>query len=438
MCDPESWLKPINAPQFHIHRILGLHPKYNAPDECFNEITNIFKQLLETKFFSGIFTGLDNNNNVQGLTNTLKLYNEHECQIPLFLHSREQEAKIINQLDKEALKHIPIIWQNMNLGQVDRFEKKLDDHQRLTVLDFYLKNKNNFFCVNSLINSNELQKLQIFTRGTMLDQLFTATDTPHNVFTPKEQAKPAYSTPIHVIRTLTQLHYKIINYRNYEHFQLYDTCDYFFSKAIDLFPNKPPISATAYTLKARPIIEPFVKKWNKNIKYEQPIFTKSYDSTPSTVSKKRSKVLEPESNTDTNLLNNTKHEIKHYIEANTQTDSLETTTIETQTETLKDQDTLDIYQTKPQSKPVTITDEIKNKENNETTTKKRPNLDCELLSPSKNKRKPLTKDNNLNNWLNKTPNIQSRHSTQTIEGHIDVDMAWFDEDLNNENISQII
>ena len=31
MCDPAGWAYPTNAPQFIIHKCLGVHPKYSVP-----------------------------------------------------------------------------------------------------------------------------------------------------------------------------------------------------------------------------------------------------------------------------------------------------------------------------------------------------------------------------------------------------------------------
>jgi len=168
MCDPGAWVKPINTNKYTIHRVLGIHPKYYAPIDCFNDLPLIINQLLETNFFAAISTGVENETNSLDCINNL--YKNSNITIPLYIQSRN-DKKIIEYLTQDHFSTIPIIWQNANLGLDTRFSSTFSQNNKNTILNFLESHDNIFTCVNTLINSHPMHKLKQLSNETMIEKL---------------------------------------------------------------------------------------------------------------------------------------------------------------------------------------------------------------------------------------------------------------------------
>ena len=266
MCDPESWIKPITSTNFIIHRTIGIHPKYTAPTEFFNDVKQILLKLIKTNFFSAISTGYENNNH--SISCITDLYKNGCTSLPLFIQSRN-DIEITKFLDQEHLLTIPIIWQNANLGLENRYQTVIDTNSNKKLFQYLEHNENHFLCINSLINSHPIHKLHQLVKQPLLDRILATTDTPHNVFAQKYQNKAPHTQPIHVVRTIIQLHYQLINLKNFKKYKLYETNEWLFNKSINLFPAKTTQSPTQYTIAAKHIASSFLEKWSTKLKYEK-------------------------------------------------------------------------------------------------------------------------------------------------------------------------
>jgi len=271
MCDPESWTKPILSSRYSIHRTIGLHPKYSAPEEFFEELPNTFKKLLDTNFFSAISTGVENHS--KSITSITSLYTKGHTKLPLYLHSRN-DTETLKALNSEHFTKMPIIWQNINLGTENRYKDIIDTSKNTSLQNFLESNENHFLCVNPLINSHPIHKLKHLIKPALIDRILPSTDAPHNVFTQKNINKAAYNQPINIVRTIIQLHYQLTYLKNFKNYNLYDTNDWFFNKCINIFPSPQMQSATQYKILAKPILSNIFENWSKRLKYDR-IPTKS-------------------------------------------------------------------------------------------------------------------------------------------------------------------
>ena len=92
MCDPSSWVKPLCTNKYILHRVIGQHSKYKAPNDFFTELTPIIKKLIDTKFFSALSTGIENDNNSFNCINNI--YKNDNITLPLFIQSRNDKELI--------------------------------------------------------------------------------------------------------------------------------------------------------------------------------------------------------------------------------------------------------------------------------------------------------------------------------------------------------
>ena len=64
MYDPMYWKQPITIFVINIHRTIGIHPKYTTSnDKATDTIIEFMRELIKTKYFIGITTGLEIINN---------------------------------------------------------------------------------------------------------------------------------------------------------------------------------------------------------------------------------------------------------------------------------------------------------------------------------------------------------------------------------------
>ena len=103
----------------------------------------------------------------------------------------------------------------------------------------------------------------------LLNRILATTDAPHNVFTQRYQNKAPYTQPIHIVRTIIQLHYQLLGSNSHKKYQLSETNDLFFNKAINLFPSLNPLSPIQYTITAKHEANNFLEKWVSKLKYEK-------------------------------------------------------------------------------------------------------------------------------------------------------------------------
>ena len=266
MCDPESWLQPITSSKYTIHRILGIHPKYSAPEEFFQELTPLIQKLIDTQFFNAISTGIENHSNSMDCIS--QLYAKGQVKLPLYIHSRN-DRETINLLNKEFFQTIPIIWQNTNLGLENRFENIVELQHNTTLQSYFETRENYFLGLNSLINSHRIHKLKNMITPELIERIIPTTDAPHNAFSQKNMNKAPYSEPIHIVRTIIQIHYQLINIKQFKNYNLYDTNDWLFNKSINIFPPTTTSSATQYKILAKKILSNTLEKWSRKIKYDK-------------------------------------------------------------------------------------------------------------------------------------------------------------------------
>ena len=199
MYDPMYWKQPITIFGINIHRTIGIHPKYTTSnDKATDTIIEFMRELIKTKYFIGITTGLEIiNNQTYGLNffeKILEMYTDGTTQLPLFIHSRNADDLIIEKLNKNSIfKTITIIWHNLNLGDNSRFQ---------TNYDYFINNANVYTSVNTLYNSNSKIN-HLLTHVNEPKQILMETDSPHNNY--KENKLP-YTYPVMVARTITQVH----------------------------------------------------------------------------------------------------------------------------------------------------------------------------------------------------------------------------------------
>ena len=265
MCDPDSWSKPTTSSQYIIHRILGLHPKYHAPIKFYEDLPEILYELLQTNFFSAISTGIEKHND--SINCILKLYNNNKTNLPLYIHSRN-DIETIKLLNQKQLASLPIIWQNMNLGLADRLENNIDSNNT-SLQKFFETTENHFLCLNPLINSNPFHKLKQIIKPELIERVLPTTDSPHNAFTQKGKTKAMFNQPIQIIRTIIQMHYQFTNLNNYKNYHLYDTNEWFFNRAVNLFPTQTNQPSAQYRIKAKSITKTFLEKWSPLLKYDR-------------------------------------------------------------------------------------------------------------------------------------------------------------------------
>jgi Tat protein secretion system quality control protein TatD with DNase activity len=199
MYDPMYWKQPITIFGIHIHRSIGIHPKYTASnDKAADAIIKFMRELIKTKYFIGITTGLEIiNNNTYGLyffEKILEMYTDGTTQLPLFIHSRNADDLIIEKLNQNPIfQTTNIIWHNMNLGDNSRFQ---------TNFDYFINNANVHMSVNTLYNSNSKIN-HLLSHGNEMKHLLMETDSPHNNY---RENKLPYTYPVMVARSITQVH----------------------------------------------------------------------------------------------------------------------------------------------------------------------------------------------------------------------------------------
>jgi hypothetical protein len=277
MCDPESWNQPLTSSRYIIHRTIGLHPKYSAPEPFYDEFPQVLHQLLSTNFFEAISTGIENHNNTFNCI--ANLYKTKITHLPLYIHSRN-DIEIIKQIQEDHFATIPIIWQNINLGSTTRLDTLINTTSNTSIHSFLETNENHFLCLNPLINSHPIHKLKQLINPILSERILASTDAPHNVFTQKNIIKAEYNQPIHIIRTIIQMHYQLTHINKYKHYHLYETNEWLFNKALNIFPNHPTQSATQFKLIAKNITKNILDNWSKRIKYDKKpdIQSKQYDN----------------------------------------------------------------------------------------------------------------------------------------------------------------
>ena len=70
------------------------------------------------------------------------------------------------------------------------------------------------------------------------------------------------------------MHYQLTNLQKFKHYHLYETNEWLFNKAKNIFPALPTKSATQYRIVSKHITKTMPEKWSRSIKYERIYSTK--------------------------------------------------------------------------------------------------------------------------------------------------------------------
>jgi Tat protein secretion system quality control protein TatD with DNase activity len=187
--DPIYWGRPVKLQDVLTYRTIGIHPKYTCTDDATStKLIQMMTELIQTTFFIGISTGLEQNGlKTFGLDHfdaIINLYVNNETKLPLFIHSRDADDQIIAKLNehKSTFDNITIIWHNMNLGNMDRFQANRE----------HFLQSNVHTATNCLFHpSSAIAHFR--AENPDMNCILPESDSPHNNF---RQNKIGYTYPI--------------------------------------------------------------------------------------------------------------------------------------------------------------------------------------------------------------------------------------------------
>ena len=204
MCDPAGWAHPTNAPQFIVHKCLGVHPKYSVPPQLLPELQKSMQMLIDTGNLVAISTGLHHHNDNTDNTNCKALFEmimNLESTLPVLLHTRDSEPQVVDTI-KNTKKDRFFVWLNANIGAQNKYSQKVGE---VSFAKYLQRSSESRVTLNAAINSGAQHHLSEFINSDMTRRLYTSTDAPHNAFKQHNKHTSSYSQPIHVVRTIMQL-----------------------------------------------------------------------------------------------------------------------------------------------------------------------------------------------------------------------------------------
>ena len=144
-----------------------------------------------------------------------------------------------------------------------------DNNNNLTLKNFFESKENQFLCLNPLINSHPIHKLKQIIAPSLTERILVTTDSPHNAFSQKNFTKAAFNQPINIVRTIIQMHYQLSHIHEFKNHHLYETNEWFFNKAFNLFPTFSSQSVTQYKIIAKETTKGLFETWSKKLKYDR-------------------------------------------------------------------------------------------------------------------------------------------------------------------------
>jgi hypothetical protein len=204
MCDPAGWAYPTNAPQFIIHKCLGVHPKYSVPSKLLPELQKSMQMLIDTGNLVAISTGLHHHSDNTDNTNCKALFEmimSLNSTLPVLLHTRDTEVQVADKI-QNIKKDCFFVWLNANIGSQSKYSQKIGE---ISFSKYLQKSSESRVTLNAAINSGAQHHLSEFINDDMTRRLYTSTDAPHNAFKQHNKHSSSYSQPLHVIRTIMQL-----------------------------------------------------------------------------------------------------------------------------------------------------------------------------------------------------------------------------------------